>query len=72
MAFSLTINRKGIFNKNTVDFEEIVKTLGFQYGIYNDFYVLDEGKSRNNSYIMYNPKQIGRGIAFDGRDNLYY
>lgn len=68
MPFSLTINRKGIFNKNTVDFEEIVKTLGFQYGIYNDFYVLDEGKSRNNSCIMYNPKQIGRGMFFDGSD----
>ena len=66
MAFSIKIKRKGLFGCNEINLDEILKNCGFKYGLYNDFFVLDEGKRQGNSCILYNPQHIGRGIYYDG------
>ena len=63
MAFTLKIRKTGLFGKKNISLEEIVQNCGFKYGVYNDFYVLDEGQERNGSCILYNPAKIGRGIS---------
>lgn len=64
MAFTLKITPKGMFKKK-LDFEKLVNSCGMAYGHMNDFYVLDDGME-NSAAVIYNPKRIGRGIAFDG------
>lgn len=64
MAFTLKITPKGMFKKK-LDFEKLVNSCGMAYGHMNDFYVLDDGM-QNGVAVIYNPKRIGRGIAFDG------
>ena len=64
MAFTLRIKKTGLFGNKTISLQEIVQNCGFKYGVYNDFYVLDEDQDRNGSCILYNPQHIGRGISF--------
>lgn len=64
MAFTLKITPKGLFKKK-LDFEKLVNSCGMAYGHMNDFYILDDGME-NSAAVIYNPKRIGRGIAFDG------
>lgn len=63
MAFTLRIKKTGLFGNKTISLQEIVQNCGFKYGVYNDFYVLDEDQDRNGSCILYNPQHIGRGIS---------
>ena len=69
MAFTLKIQSKGLFNKaKTIDFGALLRECKLQHGSYNDFYVMDMGKSNNGTAILYNPARIGRGIFFDARN----
>ena len=36
------------------------------FGSYNDYYVPYEGKKTGETFIIYNPEIIGRGIYFNG------
>lgn len=64
MAFTLRIVPRGRFKKK-LDFEKLVNSCCMAYGHMNEFYVLDDGME-NSAAVIYNPKRIGRGIAFDG------
>ena len=69
MAFTLKIQSKGLFNKaKAIDFGTLLRECKLQHGSYNDFYVMDMGKSNNGTAILYNPARIGRGIFFDARN----
>ncbi len=69
MAFSIKIKGKNTFFKKAkkVDIAEVIKSLGFMAGSYNDAYVLQIGEMKENTCILYNPKCIGRGIHLDLR-----
>lgn len=69
MAFNLTIKGRNSFFKKAkkVDMNDVIKTLGFGLGHYNDAYVLQIGETNGNTCILYNPKCIGRGIFLDLR-----
>ncbi len=62
MAFTLHIQSKKLFGKVKFDFETLVKNCKLMYGSDNSFYVLEEGKIKEGTAIMYNPARIGRGI----------
>lgn len=69
MAFTLVIHSKGLFNKvKKIDFATLLNNCKLSYGSYNDFYTMDEGKTKNGTAILYNPNRIGRGIFFDARN----
>lgn len=65
MAFTLKIQSKTLFGNKKVDFEQLIKNCGLNYGHDNEFYILEEGM-REDTAILYNPNRIGRGIFFDG------
>ena len=66
MAFTLVIQSKGLFNKaKSIHFAALLNNCKLSYGSYNDFYTMDEGKTKNGTAILYNPNRIGRGIFFD-------
>ena len=66
MSFTLVIQSKGLFNKaKSIDFAALLNNCKLSYGSYNDFYTMDEGKTKNGTAILYNPNRIGRGIFFD-------
>jgi len=66
MAFTLKIQSKTLFGNKKVDFEQLIKNCGLEYGHDNEFYILEDGMYENTA-ILYNPNRIGRGIFFDGR-----
>ncbi len=67
MAFTLEIRKKG--DAPEIDFGTFLVTIlnecGLEFGSYNDFYVLDEGKVINGAATLYNPDRVGRGIYLD-------
>ena len=66
MAFTLVIQSKGLFNKaKSIDFAALLNNCKLSYGSYNDFYTMDEGKTKSGTAILFNPDRIGRGIFFD-------
>ncbi|SDJ65667.1 protein of unknown function [Lachnospiraceae bacterium G41] len=69
MAFTLVIQRKGLFSKaKSIDFATLLNNCKLSYGSYNDFYTMDEGKTKSGTAILFNPNRIGRGIFFDSRN----
>ena len=52
MAFTLRIKKTGLFGNKTISLQEIVQNCGFKYGVYNDFYVLDEDQDKFIKYVM--------------------
>ena len=65
MAFSLTIQSKGLFKAKSINFDELVRNCGLKYGNSDAFFVLSEGDKDGEKAVLYNPKRIGRGIWFD-------
>ena len=43
----------------------ILDECALEFGGYDDFYVLEEGKVSNKTVILYNPDRVGRGIYLD-------
>ncbi|MBP5493728.1 MAG: DUF4299 family protein [Lachnospiraceae bacterium] len=69
MAFTLVIQSKGLFSKaKSIDFATLLNNCKLSYGSYNDFYTMDEGKTKSGTAILFNPNRIGRGIFFDSRN----
>ena len=69
MGFTLVIQSKGLFNKaKSIDFEAILNNCKLSYGSYNEFYIMEEGKTKSGTAILFNPNRIGRGIFFDSRN----
>lgn len=66
MAFTLRVEKKGLFGNSSFDAAKMVKNCGLCFGSYNDYYVLDEEEKRGETFVFYNPERIGRGIFFDG------
>lgn len=66
MAFTLKIQSKTLFGNKKVDFEQLLRNCGLNYGHDNEFYILEDGMQEETA-ILYNPRRIGRGIFFDGR-----
>ena len=66
MALTLKIKSKGIFGRNKgINFGELLKNCGLDYGKYNEFHILVNREAEQNTAILFNPKRIGRGIFFD-------
>ena len=65
MDFSLTIQSKGLFKAKSINFDEIVRNFGLNYGSCDAFFVLSEGDQAGETAVLYNPKRIGRGIWYD-------
>ena len=66
MAFTLVIQSKGLFSKaKSIDFATLLNNCKLSYGSYNDFYTMDEGKTKSGTAILFNPNRIGRGIFID-------
>ena len=65
MAFTLTIKRKGLFNKNQVSLEQLLSSCNFRYGSSNEFFVLEDDEINIQTMIIYNPNRMGRGIFLD-------
>ncbi|MBN1468870.1 MAG: DUF4299 family protein [Fusobacteriaceae bacterium] len=62
MALTLQIRDKNLFKKNKIDINKIIEVCNFNYGSWNDFYILNEGESKENTLVAYNLDSIGRGI----------
>ncbi|MBO4617511.1 MAG: hypothetical protein J5717_09150 [Lachnospiraceae bacterium] len=65
MAFSLTIQSKGLFKAKSINFDELIRNCGLSYGSSDAFFVLNEGEKQGETAVLYNPKRIGRGIWYD-------
>lgn len=65
MAFTLTIKRKGLFNKKQVSLEQLLSSCNFRYGSDNEYFILEENEINNQTMVLYNPNRIGRGIFLD-------
>lgn len=65
MAFTLQIQSKKLLGKVNFNLEKMVKNCNLEYGSSNSFYVLEEGKTKEGTAIIYNPSRIGRGIFID-------
>jgi len=66
MPYQITIKqkaKKGLFKKTTqLNLQKLLADCSLGFGIYNEGYVLQEGETKNDTLILYNPKKIGRGI----------
>lgn len=69
MAFTLKIKAKALLGSKKTDIDALLKSCGMAYGNTNEFYILDEGKSNQETAILYNPKKLGRGIFMDFSEN---
>jgi len=67
MPFTLKIQSKTLFGNKKVDFKQLLINCGLRFGHDNEFYIIENGMV-DNTAILYNPKRIGRGIFFDGRE----
>ncbi|MCR4677736.1 MAG: DUF4299 domain-containing protein [Lachnospiraceae bacterium] len=65
MAFSLTIQSKGLFKTKSINFGELIRNCELSYGSSDAFFVLNEGEKQGETAVLYNPKRIGRGIWYD-------
>jgi len=65
MAFTLKIKSKKLFGKTKFDINKLISDSGLKYGSDNEFYILEEGKMKKQTVILYNPLKIGRGIFLD-------
>ena len=65
MAFSLTIQSKGLFKAKSINFEELIRNCRLSYGISDAFFVLSEGEREGETAVLFNPQRIGRGIWYD-------
>ncbi len=69
MAFTLKIKAKGLLGPKKADIHALLKNCGMKYGSADGFFILEEGKSNDETVILYNPQRIGRGIFLDFSEN---
>ena len=53
MAFTLQIKQKKLFGKTKLDILTLARVCGFVYGSDDDFHILQEGQTDNETAVFY-------------------
>lgn len=69
MKYEIRILKQGFLGKDKIDIPEMIKGTDLQYGVFDDFGVLEKGKYEDGFALFYQTEDAGPGVFFRNQIN---